>query len=169
MRVSDIVTLMKAMKSNCAGTCGDRQLRENAMANRHRLTPTNRAGFTLLELLMVVIIIGILTSIALPQYIRVSERARASEAMIILSAIRSSEMRYRAEDSGNSVTTNLNLLDVDTPGFGAPASNTWNYSANATHAIATRSMANGGLIYQNLSSGCTSSNNNIYGIPTTIC
>ena len=55
------------------------------------------SGFTLLELLMVVIIIAILASIALPQFLRVAERARSAEALAILGAMRSSEVRYKAQ------------------------------------------------------------------------
>ncbi len=54
-------------------------------------------GFTLLELLMVVIIIGILAAIALPQYLKTTERGRMSEALSYLGEIRSSELRYFAE------------------------------------------------------------------------
>ena len=67
-------------------------------------------GFTLLELLMVVIIIGILASIALPQYLRVTERARATEALSTLGAIRTSEHRFRAQSSNNSYGP---LLELD--------------------------------------------------------
>ena len=45
-------------------------------------------GFTLLELLVVVLIIGILASIALPQYENSVEKSKASEALIILKSLR---------------------------------------------------------------------------------
>jgi prepilin-type N-terminal cleavage/methylation domain-containing protein len=70
-------------------------------------------GFTLLELLMVVIIIAILASIALPQYIKASERSRSAEAIQTLGAIRSSQVRYRAQNSGGNYTTILGEIDID--------------------------------------------------------
>ena len=44
-------------------------------------------GFTLLELIVVIIIIGVLATLSFVQYTRILERARATEAKMILSAI----------------------------------------------------------------------------------
>lgn len=99
------------------------------------------SGFTLLELLMVVIIIAILASIALPQFLRVAERARASEALAILGAMRSSEIRYKAQSPASIFTGALNELDVDLPGVPpTPASVLWVYSVDLanTDAVGTR-------------------------------
>ncbi len=56
-----------------------------------------RKGFTLLEVLTVVIIVAILASLAVPQFFRVAERARAAEGVQILGAVRSAQMRHMAE------------------------------------------------------------------------
>ena len=72
-------------------------------------------GFTLLELLMVVIIIAILASVALPQYIKASEKARGSEALQALGAIRSAQARYRAQSPNGLYTNNLGDLDITFP------------------------------------------------------
>ncbi len=57
----------------------------------------NRKGFTLIELLIAVIIVGILSSIALPNYTRSVEKARATEAMNIIKAANDAVYAYAAE------------------------------------------------------------------------
>lgn len=54
-------------------------------------------SFTLLELIVVIIVIGIIATIALPKYQRVVERTRVAEAKSMLSAIRSAQIRYLAQ------------------------------------------------------------------------
>ena len=44
--------------------------------------PNRQSGFTLIELMMVVAIIGVLASVSLPAYQRYSDRARFSEAIL---------------------------------------------------------------------------------------
>lgn len=75
---------------------------------------TGRKGFTLLELLMVVVILGILGAVAIPQYLKLAEKTRMSEAIAILGAIRSSQIRYHADPANlSSFATTLANLDFD--------------------------------------------------------
>ncbi len=64
---------------------------------------------------MVVIIIGILASLAVPQYFRTMERARAASPWNILASIRSAELRFKALNPVANYTSNVNQLDLDLP------------------------------------------------------
>ena len=127
-------------------------------------------GFTLLELLMVVIIIAILASIALPQYLRVSERSRASEALTVLAAIRSGEMRYKAFDPAQKYVVATASLDVE-----IPVSTMWAYTVSGVGAgsngVATRSAGAyaGKTITLDLDGGASCSNDAVYGLVVGAC
>ena len=77
----------------------------------------NRKGFTLVELMIVVAIIGILAAIAIPSFLNFRLKAKASEAKSNLGAIRSTEVAFFAEWNywiGNQLPTPVrNRAGVD--------------------------------------------------------
>ncbi len=78
-------------------------------------------GFTLIEMLVVVLIIGILAAIALPQYKKAVRKARVSEAKIILKALSDAQDRYFL--STGNFDYELEHLDIDV----SKESNNWSF------------------------------------------
>ena len=73
----------------------------------------NYTGFTLVEIMTVVVICGAIVGVAIPLYINVRERFIASEGEKILLTIYASQKRQMLDT--NSYTANLADLDVDIP------------------------------------------------------
>lgn len=81
----------------------------------------NKKGFTMVELLVVLLIIGVLAAVATPMYLANANRAKASEAVATMGMIRQAEREYFTKNNVYLGVTAGNL-DKDTtnatPGLG---------------------------------------------------
>jgi type IV pilus assembly protein PilA len=68
---------------------------------------TKQSGFTLIELMIVVAIIGILAAVAIPAYQDYTIRAKVSEVLVIASAARTSVAEYYISTGGMPTSTNI--------------------------------------------------------------
>ena len=100
-------------------------------------------GITLMELMIVVVIIGILTAIAFPNYREFVARAKRTEAKAALLQIATNQERFYLQNS--TFTTDLTLLgfatdpyqtDSDSYSVAVTAADASNFTAVATYQFA---------------------------------
>ena len=74
------------------------------------LSSKSRKGFTLVELAVVIVIIGVLAAFGVPRFLVSVERSKAAEAFGYLSAVRDSQERYQAQNG--TYASDLTALDI---------------------------------------------------------
>lgn len=78
-------------------------------------TMKNRSGFTLLEVIIVIIIVGVLASLALPRFFGTIEFSRGQEALSGITAVRGAMERCYLQKGGSYVGCDTGSIDTGDP------------------------------------------------------
>jgi len=99
-----------------------KQVTSPAGSGREHFTRRGR-GFTTIELLIAIVILGILLAVALPSYQSSMRKSRRAEAFTALTSIQQGQERHRSIHP--TFTTNLTAApSASVPGLGLPSSQT---------------------------------------------
>ena len=93
----------------------------------------NKKGFTLIELMIVVVIIGILAAIAIPKFNAVSRNAKQSEAGPVLKQICTLALTYQDQNGGDAA----NIGALAAVGWTAPTAKYFTFTYGGGIATAT--------------------------------
>ena len=89
----------------------------------------NKRGFTLLEVLIVIVILGVIAGLAVPVYTAQVEKSRSQEAIQCLATVRDSIMRYFSQNNSYAGAT-LTTIDYN------PNTVTGGQTINFTYSLA---------------------------------
>ena len=82
-------------------------------------------GFTLIELMVVIVIIGILAAIAIPKFMDASTKAKCGEIPVVIGSYDHAQLAYLAEAGSLAASASDLIMD-------APKSNWFSYTYSTT-------------------------------------
>ena len=77
----------------------------------------NSTGFTLVEMLVVILIVGLLAAFAYPQYLTSIVRSRRADAIESLIALQQAQENWRSNNTSYAAMTNLGLNSLSKKGY----------------------------------------------------
>lgn len=78
------------------------------------MSSSAKKGFTLIEVMIVIMIIAIITAILMPHYDQAVEKTKVSEALLVTRAIADANRMYNLKNG--TYTDDMDNLDVQVPG-----------------------------------------------------
>jgi general secretion pathway protein G len=95
------------------------------MIKKQNLFRNSEQGFTLIELMVVVVILGILATVVMPKLIGRTDKAKITKAIVDISAIKTGLKMYKL-DNGNYPTTEQGIAALINKPETEPLPKDWN-------------------------------------------
>jgi prepilin-type N-terminal cleavage/methylation domain-containing protein len=126
------------------------------------MSKSKQMGFTLIELMVVIVIIGVLASLAIPRFTEASDKAKVAEAPRVLASYESAQLAHLAEQNyfGSSADIIFDITAIQSESkwfsYNMNATTGETATASATAPIKIGKIAAGNGIITTLSNAGTS-------------